>query len=406
MLIPRQSYVERIAPFIGKPFIKVITGIRRSGKSSLLTLMGEELQERGAAPERVLCLNFEDLALADLTTAKALHQRVEAWLPESGLAHLLLDEVQEVAEWEKAVNSLHARGVDIYLTGSNSRLLSSELATHIAGRYVATDVWPLSFGEFGDFRRQVSDWAALSPAQQFDEYLRRGGFPGPAALDLTATQTATAVRDIYASALLRDTIERHRIRRPDLLRRIAAFALDNIGNPFSASAVTRFLKSEQRAADPETIHTYLTALQESFLLARVQPLDLRGKAILRTGEKYYAADHSLPNTLLGASPTRLPGLLENIVWAELRRRGYDVHVGRSGDKEIDFVADRQGSRLYVQVAYLVSRSPQTWEREAAPLLALPDNHPKYVVSLDPHAGSSDRGIIHASLPEWLLSDDF
>jgi predicted AAA+ superfamily ATPase len=406
VLVPRASYIEQIAPFIGQPFVKVITGVRRSGKSSLLGLIEAELRARGVPERQILRLDFEDLGIAHLATAAALHEHVEHTLPGGEPSYLLLDEIQEVAGWERAVNSLHARGVDIYLTGSNSRLLSSELATYIAGRYVAFEVWPLSFAEYGDFRAQISGWPDLTAAQQFDDYIERGGFPGLAALDLAVENATTALRDIYSSVLLRDTLQRHRLRQPELLQRVAAFVLDNIGNPFSANAIARFLKSQRRPADPETVHTYLAALEEAFLVARVPRYDLRGKELLRTSEKYYVADHALVPAVLGGSPTRLPGILENIVWAELRRRGYEVRVGKTGSQEVDFVAERAGERHYVQVAYLIAGSAQTWERETAPLLAIRDNHPKCVVSLDPHAGAGERGIGHFRAPDWLLGDSF
>jgi predicted AAA+ superfamily ATPase len=315
---------------------------------------------------------------------------------------VLLDEVQEVAGWERLVNSLLAEGrADVYLTGSNSRLLSSELATYIAGRYVAIEVSTLSFAEHLDFSEKLLGRDPAAIDSQFAVYLRQGGFPGLYQAGYTPGQIRQIVADIYSSAVLRDIIERHQVRNPGLFDRVARFALDNIGSPFSARRVSAFLKSQGKALSHQTVADYMGFLAEAFLLARVPRMDIRGRRLLATDEKHFAGDHGLVGAILGDDPTRLSGLLENIVWAELRRRGYQVAVGREGTAEVDFVADRAGDRMYIQVAASVL-DESTRRREFAPLLSIPDSYPKYVLSLDPLASGNTSGVRHVRLPDFLL----
>jgi len=403
-LVPRPTYLEAVRPLIDQPVIKVLTGMRRSGKSSLMQLLAQDLRQRGVPEGSVLHLDFENLELSSLVTPQALNHFVLDWLPSQGRGYILLDEVQEVAGWEKVVNSLQAsRDVDLYITGSNSRMLSSELATYIAGRYASTQVHTLSFSEYITFTQARDEgFGAVDLAVQFDRYLRRGGFPGLTGLQTDDVQHYRAVRDIYESALLRDAIARRGLRNVDMVKRVAAFALDNVGNPFSARSVVAFFKSQRRTVAPDTVLGYLDALCEAFVLTRVPRYDLRGKTLLTINEKYYAGDHALVHAVLGYSDTRLPGVLENIVAAELQRRGYDIAIGRLGEREIDFVATKGNDRLYVQVTASLSGSESTRERELAPLLAIRDAHPKLVLSLDRQAGGNTKGVQHLWLPAWLL----
>lgn len=401
-LIERPAYLAAVRPFMDQPVIKVLTGLRRSGKSSLLELIAADLRRRGAADDRIVHLDFEAMELSGLATAEALHAHLADTIDGTGRCYLLLDEIQEVEHWEKVVNSWHAtKDVDLYLTGSNSRLLSSELATYIAGRYVSVEVSTLSFAEHLAFAEQagqdISDVAA-----QFDRYQRRGGFPGLFAAPLSETQHHRAVADIYASALVQDAVSRRNVRNVDMLKRVAAFALDNVGNPFSARSVSAFFKSQRRSVDPETVLNYLDTLTEAFVFTKVPRFDLRGRTLLSVNEKYYAADHALIHAVLGYADSRLPGVLENIVAAELRRRGYELTVGKLDDKEVDFVATQGSDRLYVQVTTSLTASDQTRQRELAPLRAINDAYPKLVLSLDRQAGGTDDGIRHLWLPQWLL----
>lgn len=400
--ILRPSYLAAVEPYVDQPFVKVLTGLRRSGKSTLLALIAQRLEERGVRPDHVLRFDFEALDLLPLTGAEALNAHVTGLLVDTERYYLLLDEIQEVDGWEKVVNSLIAtRNVDIYVTGSNSRLLSSELATYIAGRYVTIEVSTLSFAEHVAFVTQFDPQSAASTADHFDDYLRRGGFPGLYAGSFTDAQLYQVVEDIYASALIRDTISRRNIRNVDMLQRVATFALDNVGNPFSARSVVDFFKSQRRKVDTETVLSYLDAMTESFVLTRIPRYDIAGRKLLTVNEKYYAGDHSLIHAMLGYSDRHLPGVLENIVQAELRRRGNRVVVGKADGREVDFIAERGDDRTYVQVTTTMT-SDRTRERELAPLLAIRDSHPKIVLSLDRHAGGNEAGIKHRYLPDWLL----
>lgn len=405
-LFPRPAYLAAVRPFIDQPVIKVLTGIRRGGKSSLLQLVGEELRGRGVPERSILSLDFENLELEHLATAPALNAHIVDWLPPQGRGYVLLDEIQEVQGWEKVVNSLHAtKDVDLYITGSNSRLLSSELATYIAGRYISIQVSPLSFAEYAaNIGPSGEGGPAGDRGVSFDTYVRRGGFPGTVGWPLDDAQHDRAVRDIYESALMQDVISHRRLRNADMVKRVAAFALDNVGSPFSARSVSAYLKSQRRTISVETVLGYLDALCEAFVLVKVPRYDVRGKSLLAVNEKYYAGDHSLIHATLGYNDSRQPGVLENIVAIELLRRGYALAVGKLGDQEIDFVATRGDDRLYVQVTTSLLASQATRQRELAPLLALPDSYPKIVLSLDRQAGGNTEGIKHQWLPAWLMDD--
>lgn len=403
-IIPRPAYLAAIEPYIDQPLVKVLTGLRRSGKSSLLMLVQQELAARGVPAGHIISLDFDSLGLSNLTTAAALNEYLTSQMSEKGRYYLLLDEIQEVDGWEKVINSLIATtDVDIYLTGSNSRLLSSELATYIAGRYIAIEVSTLSFSEHLEFARRAHETIRPSLADEFSTYSRRGGFPGLHGGSYTDQQLYRAVRDIYASALIQDTISRHGIRNVDMLQRVAAFALENVGNPFSARSVSDYFKSQRRRIDPETVLSYMSALTESFILTKVPRFDLQGRKLLTINEKYYAGDISLIHATLGYSDRHFSGVLENIVLAELRRRGFSAWVGKLGNQEVDFVAERDGERLYVQVTVTMS-DERTRNRELAPLAAIRDSFPKLVLSLDQHAGGLEAGIHHLWLPAWLIQE--
>lgn len=405
-LVARPLYMDRIERLIDTDIVKVITGLRRSGKSHLLRLIAQLLRDRGITSNRIAYLNFDSLEWAHLCSAAALNAHLESILPIDGRVYVLLDEVQEIEQWERLVNSLVASGrVDVYITGSNSRLLSGELATYIAGRYVTIDVHPLSFAEYLSFSAIHSDRDTSLITQEFDRYLRFGGFPGIHTAPLGEVEMRSIVTDIYRSTLVRDVLTRHAIRDTDMFERVASFAIDNIGNPFSARRVADFMKSQARQIRHETVINYLLALAESFVINRVGCYDIRGRKLLATNEKHYVGDHGIVHALFGYSDKRLPGVLENIVWQELRRRGYDVLVGRTGQTEVDFVATRQSDTIYLQVATTIA-SDQTRLREYAPLEAINDNHPKYVITLDPTPGDNTNGIHHMRLPDFLLSDTY
>ncbi|WP_210604249.1 ATP-binding protein [Brevibacterium oceani] len=405
IVVDRPDYLKRIEAFIDAPVVKVLTGLRRSGKSRLLDLVVERLIERGIDSDRIVHLNFDSLEHASLASAEALNDHLKKALPATGPVYVLLDEIQEVANWERLINSLLVDGrTDLYITGSNSRLLSGELATYIAGRFVTIDVWPLSFREYLVFRQTFSAANLDHADAEFARYLRLGGFPGVHMLPFDETDARSMIMDIYRSTLVRDVLTRNRIRDADMFERVAAFAIDNVGNPFSARRVADFMKSQRRSVSHETVLNYLAALEEAFVIARVPRYDLHGKSLLATDEKHFVGDHGIVNALFGYSDQRLPGVLENIVWAELKRRGYDVTIGRIGGAEVDFVGRRAEDVVYIQVAATIA-SEETYRREHGSLQAIADNHPKYVLTLDPITGGNDNGIRHRKIADFLLADE-
>lgn len=401
-MISRPIYIEQLKSFINKPQIKIITGIRRSGKSTVLHLLKQALINGGVNEDQVISVNFESFAYAELTTAPKLYQYVKEKIQQDQKSYLLLDEIQEVESWEKAVNSfLVDFDVDIYLTGSNSHLLSSELATYLAGRYVEIPVFTLSFREFLNFRNHYFP-DEDTPSTTFAHYLRMGGFPVIHTVNYDEETTYKVVRDIYSSVILRDTVQRHKIRDIELLERVVRYAFDNIGNTFSGKNVADYFKNQQRKMDINTIYNYLNALEAAFILYRVPRYDIKGKEILKTQEKFYAGDVSLVYATMGNRDRMIAGILENIVFLELKRRGFQVYVGKLDNKEIDFIAEKQGEKIYVQVAYKLE-SKQTVDREFSPLLSVDDHYPKYVVTMDDFWKDAIDGVKHILIPDFLLT---
>lgn len=404
-MIKRDTYIDKIKKFIGKPQIKIITGIRRSGKSTVLRLLIDELTQRGVNQNQIIYINFESFANSHLTQAKSLYEEVKSRINGPGKYYLLFDEVQEVENWEKAVNSfLVDFDTDIYLTGSNSHLLSSELSTFLAGRYVEIPIFTLSFTEFLDFKNSYSLAGSNQPAL-FIEYLRKGGFPVIHTSDYDEETADQLVRDIYDSVILRDSVQRHKIRDIELLNRVIRYAFDNIGNTFSGKNVADYFKSQQRKIDLNTVYNYLHALEGAFIFYRVSRYDLKGKEILKTQEKFYLADISLLYATMGYRDRMIAGVLENLVFLELKRRGYNVYVGKLDQREIDFVAERREQKLYIQVAYKLE-SPETIDREFAPLLPINDHFPKYVITMDEFFKDTIQGVRHVHISNFLLAEDW
>lgn len=400
-MISRPKYIEAIIPFIGKPQIKIITGIRRSGKSTVLRLLKKEIAQRGVQPEHIISINFESFTHSDLLEASKLYAFIRQKIKSDNKHYLLLDEIQEVDHWEKAINSLLVDfDVDIYLTGSNSHLLSSELSTYLAGRYVEIPVYTLSYREFLDFRRHYfSD--QQNSGDLFSYYLRKGGFPVIHTADYPEESAYKVVYDIYSSVILRDTVQRYKIRDVELLERVIKYAIDNIGNTFSGKNVADYFKSQQRKIDINTVYNYLHALEGAFILYRVPRYDLKGKEILKTQEKFYVSDVSLIYATVGNRDRMIGGLLENIVFLELKRRGYKVFVGKLGNYEIDFVAEKAGEKIYIQVAYKLE-SEQTVQREFGHILAIRDQYPKYVITMDEFWNDNVEGVQHLFITDFLM----
>lgn len=403
-MIKREMYMKRIRPFIGGELIKVMTGIRRSGKSVMLELIKEELVESGVNPVQFISVNFEDMGNIHLQTAKALHEEITRRASETdGKTYLFFDEIQEVKDWEKCVNSLRVTlDCDIYITGSNAKLLSGELATYLAGRYVEFVIYPFSFAEFLELYRSVEPEKEISKC--FQKYLLFGGMPYLANLRYADEPSRQYLTDLFNSVQLKDIVQRNKVRDVDLLERHIAYIMANVGTTFSANSLVKFFRNEHRTVAAETVLNYIKYCCDAYLFYQVKRQDLQGKQILSSNEKYYIADHGIREAVYGGNMRDINLVLENIVFMELLRRGYTVTVGRSGDREIDFVCDRRGERLYVQVAYLLA-SEDTINREFGVYDSIHDNFPKYVVSLD-EFDMSRNGIKHRNIREFLLMGEW
>ena len=402
-MIKRNLYLEEIKKYINKPIIKVITGMRRSGKSMILKLIQEELQNIGIVKENIIYMNFESLIFMDIKDFEALYKHIiEKTSDKKGKIYILLDEIQEVKGWEKAINSfLVDLDVDIYITGSNANLLSSELATYIAGRYVEIKIYPLSFQEYIDFVSENNKENSLSLDEYFSQYMNFGGLPGIHIFNYNKEEIYQYLVDVYNSILLRDVIARNNIRDIELLERVVLYIMDNIGNTFSAKSISDFLKNQGRKLSVETIYNYLKALENAFIISKVRRYDIKGKNILETQEKYYLSDLGFRHAKLGYQSNDISGYLENIVFLELLRRKYKVNIGKQDNKEIDFVANLRDENLYLQVTYLLA-SPETIEREFSPLKSIKDNYPKMVLSMDNLPESNIEGIKRKRIIDFLL----
>lgn len=394
-MIQREYYTKQIRPFINTDLIKVLTGIRRSGKSVMLQLIQEELLSQQVRPDQMISLNFEDLANLPLCQPMALYQ----WIADKAAAikgkiYIFLDEIQEVTNWERVINSLRvAFDVDIYLTGSNAKLLSGELSTYLAGRYVQFVIYPFSYQEF-ILANQLDD-----TPQAFQKYLLFGGMPFLMNLHFQEGPSRQYLQDMYNSVILKDIVQRNNLRDVDLLERIIGYALSSIGHVFSASNITKYLKSEHRKVSNDTVLNYLNACTTAYLFYKIPRQDLLGKKLLSINEKYYVVDHGLREAVYGHNARDIDQILENIVCLELLRRGYTVTIGKTGNFEVDFIAEKGNRKCYVQVTYLLA-SPETIEREFRVYKDIKDNYPKYVVSMDELDFSQD-GIQHYNIRKFL-----
>ena len=363
-----------------------------------------ELIKSGIPENKILFFNFDSMQLEDIKSAKQLYEAVKKQLLPDGKTYLFLDEVQEVSSWEKAVNSFMTDfDIDIFVTGSNSRMMSSEISTFLTGRYVAVRVFPLSFAEYLDFRREYGSEGDLYT--EFARYLRLGGFPAVHLKEYTTDEAYTIVKDIYNSTIFTDIVKRNQIRKIDQLERIVKFVFDNVGQTFSAASIARYLKNELRSIDNETVYSYLGKLENAFILHRCSRFDIRGKEILKTQEKFYLGDPAFRYSVLGFTPDSVAAMLENVVCLELLRRGYDVNIGKADNAEIDFVAARQENKLYIQISQRIERK-ETELREYGMLLDIADNYPKYVLRTDYFAGGNYRGIKTMHIADFLLGTDY
>lgn len=401
-MINREIYMKRIRPFINTELIKVFTGIRRSGKSVMLELVKNELKKSGVSDKNFLCINFEQFSNSELLDAKILHKRiVEFQKSADGKIYLFFDEIQEVDGWEKCINSCRVDfDCDIYITGSNAKLLSGELATYLAGRYVEFVIYPFSFAEFLEMNRQKN--SQIDKSACFMTFLKTGGMPFLANFLGDDSAKNQYLMDIYNSVVLKDVVKRNNIRDVDTLERIIAYAFSNIGHIFSATSLSKYFKSEKRNISHDTILNYLKFCADAFLIYKISRYDLEGKKVLTVNEKYYCADHGLREAVFGKNTQNIDQILENIVCLELLRRNFKVFVGKKDESEIDFIAERNGVKIYVQVAYLLA-SEETVRREFSVYDSIKDNFPKYVVSMD-EFDFSRNGIIHRNIRDFLLGE--
>lgn len=401
-MLKRDEYIKKIVPFIDKDVIKVLTGIRRSGKSVMLKLLMEELKNRGINENQFIYINFENLKYRNLKNYERLYDFILNKVDNKYKSYyIFLDEIQEVEEWEKCVNSLRVDedfNFDIYITGSNAKLLSGELSTYLAGRYIEFVVYPFSFKEFFEIMKEKNKEIDLKEA--FQDYVKFGGMPFLHNLDYNYEASMQYLQDLYASIILKDITQRNNIRDTDLLERIINYVVMNIGNTFSATSISKFFKSENRKVATETILNYIKACEEAFLVYRVARNDLLGKKILNVNEKYYIADHGIREAIMENNQKNINQVLENIVYFEMLRRGYNVKIGKVDNLEVDFVCKKNDETIYIQVSYLLA-SEDTKEREFSVLENIKDNYPKYVLSMD-EFDMSRNGIKHVNLIEFLI----
>jgi len=403
-MIDRPLYVNKIMAYVDTPFVKILTGVRRCGKSTILKMIMERLKtERNIPEDRIISCRFDSMEYEDMT-AKQIYTLLKEKLSPAGKTYLFLDEVQEIKGWEKIVNSLASDfDVDLYITGSNSRMMSSEIATYLTGRYVSFRIFTLSFGEYLMFKSKFANVG--EPKTELANYVRLGGFPATHLQAYSQDEIYTIVRDIYNSTIFSDIVKRNQVRKIDQLERVVKYTFSNVGNTFSAKSIADYLKSERRSLDNETVYSYLDKLEKAYLLHRCSRYDLQGKEILKTQEKFYLADVALRYSVLGYNADSVASSLENIVYLELCRRGYTVYVGKTSDGEIDFVAVRQNEKIYVQVTQEIN-SEKTEKREYNRLLEIPDNYPKFVLTTDEFAGGNYEGIKTMHIADFLLSAEY
>jgi uncharacterized protein len=401
-MIKREKYLKRIAPFIDRPVIKVITGIRRSGKSTFLKLLMNELSGRGTRRKNIVYINKDSLEFDHIITCTELNEFVKKkFRGIRGKKYLLIDEVQEIKEWEKAAASFLAnKTADIYITGSNAGLLSSDLATLLTGRYIEFKINTLVFAEFLKFRKKSSK----DKEEEFGLFLKYGGFPGVHQMELNDEVISQYISSIYSTILLRDVVSRNQVRDVALLERIVRYITDNTGNITTAKGISNYIKSQHLSCSVDTVHSYIRWLTDAYLVLKASRFDIRGKRILELYEKYYPGDPGLIFAIHGNRPEDIAAKLENIVYLELLSRNYTVFTGKLYALEVDFIAVRGNQKIYLQVTYML-HDIKVIEREFGSLAAIRDNHPKIVLSLDKYYEGSSDGIKWLNLIDFLLTDD-
>lgn len=399
-MIYRPKYVDKIMAYVDLPFVKILTGVRRCGKSTILKMITEKLKtERNIPEERILSYRFDSMLYEDMT-AKEMYKDISGKLSSDSRTYIFLDEVQEIDGWERVVNSLASDyDVDIFVTGSNSRMMSSEISTYLTGRYVSFRIYTLSFEEYLDFTASYRELD--NPKTELQRYIRLGGFPATHTQNIPDDEIYTIVRDIYNSTIFSDIVKRNQIRKVDQLERIVKFTFNNVGNSFSANSISDYLKAEKRKIDNETVYSYLEKLEKAYILHRCSRFDIQGKELLKTQEKFYLADTAFRYSVLGYNSDTVASSLKNVVYLELCRRGYTANVGKLGTGEIDFIATRQNEKTYVQVTQEINSEKREYDR----LLEIRDNYPKYVLTANDFAGGNYEGIKTMHIADFLLNPD-
>ena len=396
-MILRPDYIEAVKPFMDAPLVKILTGVRRCGKSTIFEMIRQELLEKGIPEDHIIMKKYTEMDIPDTITAKQMYDELVSRVEDDKRYYFLLDEIQEIKGWEKAVNSLlEGMNADIYVTGSNSKLMSSEISTYLTGRYISIPVFTLSFREYLEFKKESTQ----SYDKLLEEYIKFGGFPIIALGEYEQQSAYQIVDGIYHTVVSRDIVKRHRINKQDLFDRVVKYVIENMGKTFSASSISNFLKSENRKVSIESIYNYLRWLEQAFIIFPCERYDMQRKSVLKTQEKYYLADVSFRYALFGYNRKMLDGVMENIVYLELRRRGYDVYVGKNNTKEIDFIAIHKDEKIYVQVCVQI---PENSNRELGNLMEIRDHYPKYVVTLNEMDVGIENGIRIVHLRDFLLA---
>lgn len=402
-MIFRSLYVDKIMAFTDAPFVKILAGARGSGKFSILkTIMDKLITERKVSTNNIICYRYDSMEFDGLT-AKEMYIDLKKHLAKSGRTYIFLGEVQEIEGWERVVNSIATDfNVDIYVTGSN-HMMAIDISTYLTGRYVSFQVYPLSFREYLTFKAQYDK--VTDPRTELDNYIRLGGFPAAHSQKHSQDEIYTIVKDVYNSTIFSDIVKRNQVRKIDQLERVIKYTFNNVGKTFSAKSISNYLKAEHREINSETVYNYLEKLEKAYLIYRCSRFDLQGKEILKTQEKFYLVDTALRYSILGYSTKSVSDSIENVIYLELKRRGYDVFVGKTKSGEIDFVATRLNDKLYIQVTQEISFE-KTEEREYGRLLEIQDNYPKYVLRTDNFAMGNYEGIKTMNIADFLLSDEY
>lgn len=399
-MILRPDYVENIKKFIDIPLVKILAGVRRCGKSTILEMIKNELiLNRNISEENIITRNYNEVTY-DNMTFKEMYEDLIKEFENDNKYYLFLDELQEINGWEKVVNNIFEKyNVDIYVAGSNSKLMSSEISTYLSGRYISIPIYTLSFKEYLSFKNKLND----NLNESFNEYLQYGGFPIIAINNYETGSAYQIVDGIYSAVVSKDISKRHRIRNVDLFDRVVKYIFENVGKTFSANSIVKFLKNEHRTLSIETIYNYLKWLTEAFIIYPCSRYDIQGKSVLKTQEKYYLSDIAFKYSKFGFNSSMVAPMLENIIYLEMKRRGYEVYIGKNETKEIDFIGVRRDEKIYIQVC---RNLPENSSREIDNLMEIKDHYHKYVVTNDSLAKGNINGIEIVNIATFLLNENW